>query len=104
MAHHLTHDERAALERLLAIASRDTGQSKRVADFLLAWWNAEDCGGFDLCHLWNLDTPVTEDILTLIQVIACYRNYPDTYGYGPQFEQLVRDWRPHLVAKSSATS
>lgn len=36
--------EKSALERLITIAQRDTGQSRRVADFLLAWWNAGQCG------------------------------------------------------------
>lgn len=40
----MTELERAALERLLGHAQRDTGQSRRVADFLLAWWNAANCG------------------------------------------------------------
>ena len=31
---------RAALERLIQIAQGDTGQSRIVANFLLAWWNA----------------------------------------------------------------
>ena len=31
-----------ALGRLVAIAQRDTGQSRRVANFLLAWYNAEE--------------------------------------------------------------
>lgn len=31
-------NERAALARLIKIAKGDTGQSRRVADFLLAWW------------------------------------------------------------------
>jgi hypothetical protein len=33
---------RAALTRLIPIAMSDTGQSKRVADFLMAWWNGPD--------------------------------------------------------------
>ncbi|MFN9529488.1 MAG: hypothetical protein ACK561_07080 [Pseudomonadaceae bacterium] len=33
-------DTRAALERLLAGAQGDTGQSRQVADLLLAWHNA----------------------------------------------------------------
>jgi hypothetical protein len=33
-------EQAAALERLIDIAHRDTGQSRRVADFLLPWWNA----------------------------------------------------------------
>ena len=36
----ITLEQAAALERLIAIAHSDTGQSRRVADFLLAWWNA----------------------------------------------------------------
>jgi len=39
---------RAALDRLIQIAKGGTGQSRKVANFLLAWWNAEACGGFDL--------------------------------------------------------
>jgi hypothetical protein len=35
----------AALERLIQVAQGDTGQSRIVANFLLAWWNAEECGG-----------------------------------------------------------
>jgi hypothetical protein len=31
-----------ALMRLFAIARGDTGQSRRVADFLLAWYNAAE--------------------------------------------------------------
>jgi len=40
--------ERAALERLLEHACGDTHQSRRVADFLLAWWNAAACGAYHL--------------------------------------------------------
>jgi hypothetical protein len=31
-----------ALERLLKVAGQDTGQARRVANFLLAWHNAEE--------------------------------------------------------------
>ena len=40
-----------ALMRLLQVAHSDTGQARVVADFLLAWWDAESCGGFDLAGL-----------------------------------------------------
>jgi hypothetical protein len=30
-----------ALEGLIRVAKRDTGQSAKVANFLLAWWNTE---------------------------------------------------------------
>lgn len=32
------------VEVLFDLAEKDTGQSKRVRNFLLAWWNAEECG------------------------------------------------------------
>lgn len=90
----------AALRRLVAIAQSDTGQSKRVANFLLAWWNAADCGGFDLTDLWGLDRAIADDILSVIQLIALRHSYPDAYGFSQQFEQLVKDWRPQLVTAS----
>jgi hypothetical protein len=88
----------AALHRLVAIAQSDTGQSARVANFLLAWWNAADCGGFDPTDLWVLDRAIADDIFYVLQLIALRHEYPTGYGLGPQFEQLVRDWRPLLVA------
>ena len=51
----------AALDRLVTIAQSDTGQSARVANFLLAWWNAGDCGGVDLTDLWNVDRAIADD-------------------------------------------
>ena len=46
-----------ALGRLCQIAKRDTGQSRRVANFLLAWHNAEENGGWDPTDLLGVDTP-----------------------------------------------
>lgn len=46
---------RFALEKLLNVAHEDTGQGRRVANFLLAWWNAEVHGGFDITDLANVD-------------------------------------------------
>lgn len=86
-----------ALNRLLLVAYSDTGQSKRVADFLLSWWNAATCGGWDPTDLWALDSEISEDILVLLRGIDASRSYPDTLGYNTQFEHLVREWRPHLI-------
>lgn len=88
----------AALDRLVTIAQSDTGQSARVANFLLAWWNAGECGGFDLTDLWMLDRAIADDILAVIRLIALRHEYPTAYGLGPQFERLVADWRPALLA------
>src|ERR1051326_3297513 len=41
-AEPITEEHHAAIRRLLSIALRDTGQSRRVADFLLAWYNRSE--------------------------------------------------------------
>ncbi|MGE4370757.1 MAG: hypothetical protein AB7E12_13875 [Burkholderiaceae bacterium] len=92
--------ERDALNRLIVIGKRDTGQSRRVADFLLSWWNAQSCGGFDLTDLWAVDEEIKQDLLHVINMIARCRSYPDAFGGGefkPEFEMLVRLWRPDLI-------
>ena len=87
-------EEQAALNRLIAIAGNDTGQSRRVAGFLLAWLNADDCGGFYLTDLWGVDTSITEDMVTVFGCIARVKSYPDALGYGEQFKSIVSGWRP----------
>nr|WP_176455186.1 hypothetical protein [Ralstonia solanacearum] len=93
----MTPAERAALERLIEHAQRDSGQSRRVADFLLAWWNAGQCGGFDLTNLWAVDDAIAEDMAIVFRLVTRANNYPDTLGYGPQFEAIVHAWRPELT-------
>ena len=73
-----------------------------MANFLLAWWNAGDCGGFDLTDLWVLDRAIADDILIVMRLIALKHEYPTIYGRGPQFDALVAAWRPHLVAPPAA--
>ena len=93
---------RAALDRLLAIARSDTGQSRRVANFLLAWWNAGSCGGFDLTDLWMGDRAIADDSLAVARLIAARPEDPTTDGYRPQCAQLVADWRPCLFDRPEA--
>jgi hypothetical protein len=88
--------ENEALERLIDIARGNTGQSGKVANFLLAWWNAEECGGFDLTDLWGVDASVAADMVAVFALVAARQHYPDTLGYGKQFEAIVRAWRPAL--------
>ena len=82
-----------AIHRLLKIAQGDTGQSRFVANFLLAWWNASRHGGFDLTDLWNVDQAIAEDMIKVFRHAATFRHYPDHYGLGEHFEQLVSYWR-----------
>lgn len=88
--------EREALERLIRIARGDTGQSRRVADFLLAWWNSGACGSFDLTNLWGVDTTIATDMVKVFAYIAVTNRYPDTLGYAKEFEAIVHEWRPEL--------
>jgi hypothetical protein len=93
----MTRNEQAALERLVAIAKSDTGQGRRVVDFLLAWWNAGECGSFDLTNLWAVDTAIADDMATVFRMVARVQSYPDTLGYKADFETIVRAWRPELA-------
>ncbi|MFT0549140.1 hypothetical protein ACMHYO_22720 [Allopusillimonas ginsengisoli] len=94
-----TDAEVDALFRLIGIAEGNTGQSRKVADFLLAWWNAGTCGGFDLTTLWSVDTAIAKDILTVSGLIARRCQYPDSLlpSLGATFEGLVRQWRPEVA-------
>ena len=87
----------AALKRLLAIAQTNSGQYRRVADFLLACWNASACGGFDPTALWSLEPAIRDDILAVPQLIARHREQPTAYGHGDAFAALVRRWRPGVA-------
>lgn len=82
-----------ALERLLAIAQGDTGQSRRVADFLLAWHNAEMNGGWDLTDLWNVDDEIADDMLAVIGLIRSRSSYPGEIGFREQIEAVWNRWR-----------
>ena len=93
----MTTDQKAALERLIAIAQSDTGQARRVADFLLAWWNAGECGGFDLTNLWGVDASIAEDMVIVFGYVARANAYPDALGFNLQFQSIVRGWRPELA-------
>jgi hypothetical protein len=90
-------EEAAALSRLIRIAQGDSGQSRRVADFLLAWWNAGSCGDFDLTTLWGLDSDIAADMVIVFALIARVNGYSDSLGYEDDFKAIVRAWRPELT-------
>lgn len=87
----------AAIERLLDVAQGTTGQSRLVANLLLAWWNAEDFGGFDLTDLWGLDVPLRQDAVRVFAYVASHQHYPDTLGWGNAFSSIVLRWRPEYL-------
>ncbi|HTH46386.1 MAG TPA: hypothetical protein VMB21_02640 [Candidatus Limnocylindria bacterium] len=45
-----------------------------------------------------VDRAIADDILAVTGLIAQSHVYPGEYGLKAEFEQLVADWRPHLLA------
>jgi hypothetical protein len=95
MSSRVPAKSRAALERLIQVAQGDTGQSRIVANFLLAWWNAEECGGFDPTGVWGVDTEIALDMPRVFALIAGCHQYPDTMGYG----NAVRGHRSRVASE-----
>lgn len=95
---------RAAFERLLNIARSDTGQSRRVAGFILAWWNAIDLGGFDIADLFAVDNAIAHDMATIFAYVAhrSVAEYPEAYR--AEIEDIIRQWRPDVWAKAIETA
>lgn len=91
---------RAAFERLLDLARSDTGQARRVANFILAWWNTESLGGFDIADLFALDAAIANDTATVFDWVARRPNavYPEEYR--GEIEALIEAWRPEVWARS----
>lgn len=88
------HEVGTSTARLIAIGESDTGQSARVADFLLAWWNGDDNGHFPIIHLCNLDAIIAEDMLIVMAYLAQEPTvYPDAWGYRDAMVALVEQWR-----------
>lgn len=92
----------AARDRLVVIAQSDTGQSRRVANFLLAWWNAGDCRGFGLTDLWMRDRALADDSLAVARLVSTRHQDPSADDDGPRFEELVAAWRPRLFGRPEA--
>jgi hypothetical protein len=70
-------DDYSAVARLLDIARNQTGgQARRVADFLLAWHNADENGKWDPRDLWGVDSAIADDMLTVLHLIRKSHKYP----------------------------
>lgn len=83
-----------AITRLIVVARSDTGQSSRVADFMLAWWNGDDNGHFPILHLCNCDATISEDMLIVMAYLAQEPTvYPDAWGFRDAMVALAEHWR-----------
>lgn len=92
----------AALRRLLPIAQRDTGQSARVARFLLGCYNGHRFP-FDLTNLRSLDYEIMEDCLAVLRMDST--PYQEVHQYfdhgGLVFEKLADDWNLNEKARAA---
>ncbi len=95
---------REAFERLHHIARSDTGQSRRVADFILAWWNAQELGGFDLADIFAVDRAIGRDMSRVVAWLATRAEPEYPVDYRAQIEEIIRLWRPEVWAPASATA
>ena len=98
MAVQVQIENAKALERLIHVARTKTSQGKIVSDFLLSWWNADACGGFNLRDIWATDAEVCKDMLATFELVSRLRSYPDELGYKAEFGEIERLWRPGLNA------
>ena len=86
---------KAALKRLVEIARSDTGQSARVANFLLAWWDGDDWGHFPIADLFGVDRQIAADMATIFAFLGQHSGaiYADAFGYREVMADLVEQWR-----------
>jgi len=84
-----------ALDRLINIAlSGDHGGARRVADFLLAWWNGPDQGHFAVIEITYLDYEIGLDVLTILTFLNQYGvHYADAWDRRQSIEAIIDKWR-----------
>lgn len=98
----MNSEQAASLRRLIALANGSCGGSRIAADFLLAWWNGQDNGGFVLTDLWGLDPDYTADAVRVFAFIGSRQVYPDSLGLGDEFRALWARWRKPKRSRKSA--
>lgn len=99
---NVTHVQaQSAIDRLFKVALADTGQSRVVANFLLAWWNTQDHGGFDIAELFSLDRAISDDVACVFAFLGQQGSatYADAFDRRAETVELIRLWRrPGLQA------
>lgn len=91
---------RAAFQRLLKIARSDTGQARRVANFILAWWNADSLGGFDIADLFAVDTKIAADMAIVFSWLARQNEAIYPTEYRTEIEAIIAEWHPEIWVRS----
>jgi hypothetical protein len=94
---------RAALTRMIPLAMSDTGQARRVANFLMAWWNGPDLGHFEIADLFGLDIAIANDITSVIGFLGQNDRgavYIDSLGFGEEMQDIIALWRPSAARET----
>jgi hypothetical protein len=100
----MADDIRVSLRRLFEVALHDTGQSRRVADFLLAWQDGNENGGWNPADLWALDQELAIDLTYCVLFIREHHGaYPGDLGFKKQIELVWKLWREPVAEARDAT-
>lgn len=89
----VTHEEAGeALNRLIAAADSDTGGARRVAEFLLSWWDGDGVQ-WAIIDITNVDAEIGEDMLIIIAYLAQTGvSYADAWGREKEMGELIDKW------------
>jgi hypothetical protein len=49
-----------------------------------------------------VDGVIAEDMAAVVRLIGNVHRYPDSLGYGAEFEKIVELWRPELTETQMA--
>jgi hypothetical protein len=98
------HERGASLQRkrpagIRAVAAYRRWQhwpSQKGADFLLAWHNAAENGGWDPVDLWSVDAAIADDILAVLHLIRASHCYPPELGFDPEITAVWEVWRNRM--------
>lgn len=80
---------KAALDRLIDVARSDTGQSARVANFLLAWWDGDEWGHFPIADLFGVDRSIAADMATIFAFLGQHPGAIYAYAFGAQYRETM---------------
>lgn len=86
-----------ATKRLISLANGDSGGSRVARNFVLAWWNFENFGGFDLNSMADLDVAHRADIATVVVYLSEQSNATYPYEFRKDIEQIIIKWRPDVL-------
>ena len=81
---------RAALTRLIPLAMGDTGQARRVANFLMAWWNGPELGHFEIADITSVIGFLGQNDRGAV--------YIDGLGFAEEMQDVIALWRPSASA------